>query len=105
MNEMSLQVDPTNTEAAQAALAASSYADDLPPVIINASGYGDSDQDYLNAMISTWQDVLGVDVTIELLDPENFSATVREEHGHMVAYGWCADYPDPCPKKKGHGVP
>ncbi len=84
-----------NTEAAQAALAASTYADDLPPVIINASGYGDSDQDYLNAMISTWQDVLGVEVTIELLDPENFSATVREEHGHMVAYGWCADYPDP----------
>jgi oligopeptide transport system substrate-binding protein len=49
----------------------------------------------LNAMIETWRDVLEADVTIDFLSAEDFTSAAREEHGHMVSYGWCADYPDP----------
>jgi oligopeptide transport system substrate-binding protein len=84
-----------NVAAAQAALAASTYADGLPPIVISASGFGDSERDDLNAMIETWRDVLGAEVSVEFLDPVNFKTLVAEERGHMVSYGWCADYPDP----------
>ncbi len=82
-------------EAARTALAASTYAEGLPPVIISAGGFGDSERDDLNALIETWQDVLGADVSIEFLDPNNFTEVVKDEHGQMVSYGWCADYVDP----------
>lgn len=82
-------------EAAQAALAESNYADGLPPIILTAGGYGDADQGGLDALIAGWNDVLGAEVTVEFVDPEDYSRAARENHGHMVSYGWCADYPDP----------
>ncbi len=84
-----------NEEAARAALAASQYAEGLPPVVISAGGFGDSERDDLNAMVEMWRDVLDAEVTIEFLDPVNFSDVVSTDHGHMVSYGWCADYVDP----------
>jgi ABC-type transport system substrate-binding protein len=84
-----------NIEAAQAALAASAYADGLPPIIISAGGFGDSDRDDLNAMIEMWREALGAEVSVEFLDPIDFKELLDEERGHMVSYGWCADYPDP----------
>ena len=82
-------------DAARAALAASSYADAMPPITIAASGFGDSERDDLNALVENWRDVLGVDVTIAFLDPINFTEVMQEEQAQMVSYGWCADYPDP----------
>lgn len=84
-----------NPEAARAALAASAYADNLPPIRLLAAGFGDSERDDLNALVANWFDVLGVEVTIEFIDPINFQAALAEAEGHMVSYGWCADYPDP----------
>jgi len=84
-----------NVEMAQAALAASTYAEGLLPIVISASGFGDSERDDLNAMIETWRDVLGAEVSLEFLDPVDFKVLVAEERGHIVSYGWCADYPDP----------
>ncbi len=84
-----------NPDAARAALAASSYADDMPTVVFSASGFGDTERDDLNFMIQDWREVLGVEVEIQLVDPENFSDSVGETQGHFVDYGWCADYPDP----------
>jgi ABC-type transport system substrate-binding protein len=84
-----------NIEAAQAALAASAYADGLPPIIISAGGFGDSDRDDLNAMIEMWREALGAEVSVEFLDPIDFKELLDEERGHMVSYGWCADYPEP----------
>ena len=46
-------------------------------------------------MIEKWREVLGVDVTINFLDPENYTELIKEEPVQMVSYGWCADYPDP----------
>ncbi|MCB8982538.1 MAG: peptide ABC transporter substrate-binding protein [Ardenticatenaceae bacterium] len=84
-----------NVEVAQAALAASSYADGLPPLIISAAGFGDSERDDLNAISEMWREALGVEVSVEFLDPVDFKTVVAEERGHIVSYGWCADYPDP----------
>jgi ABC-type transport system substrate-binding protein len=82
-------------EAAKAALAESTYADGLPPITITTGGYGDADLGGLDALIADWNDVLGAEVTVEFVDPEDYTRAVRENHGHMVDYGWCADYPDP----------
>jgi oligopeptide transport system substrate-binding protein len=84
-----------NTEAAQAALAASTYADSLPPIVISAAGFGDSERDDLNAMIDMWREALDADVSVEFLDPIDFRAALETDRGHLVSYGWCADYPDP----------
>lgn len=82
-------------DAARQALAESAYGDDLPPIAITTGGYGDSERPGLNAMIEQWREVLGVDVTISFLDPENYTDLIKEEAVQIVAYGWCADYPDP----------
>ena len=66
------------------------YADGLPPIIITATG-SNTDRDDLDAMIQNWREILGAEVTIEFVP----SDALRENAGHIVPYGWCADYPDP----------
>ena len=82
-------------EAAQAALAASAYADDMPPIVIHAAGFGDTERDDLNALVSNWQEVLGIEVQIAFIEPTNYNEVLASEEGNLVSYGWCADYPDP----------
>jgi oligopeptide transport system substrate-binding protein len=82
-------------QAAKDALAASSYAGKMPTLTLNVSGYAGDTSAWADAMIQMWRDVLGIEVQIEFLDPVMFSQAAREGHGHMVSYGWCADYPDP----------
>ena len=84
-----------DVQAAQAALAESSYGTNLPEVIVNIGGYADQESDYNNAIIQMWRDVLGVDITIEYTDPEEYTRGLREADGHIAFFGWCADYPDP----------
>lgn len=84
-----------NAALAQEALAASGYADGLPPVIITATGLGNTERDDLNAMIQNWREILGADVSVEFVSPTNSTANLRQNSGHMFSYGWCADYPDP----------
>ncbi len=89
------KIEPFNVEAAQEALAASDYADDMPEIVISSWGYGDTDSPYVAMLIDTWRQNLGVEVTVEYIDPDDFSQIAREEHGQLVVSGWCADYPDP----------
>ncbi|MAT98971.1 MAG: hypothetical protein CL608_17645 [Anaerolineaceae bacterium] len=84
-----------NVALAQEALAASGYADGLPPIIISATGLGNTERDDLNAMIQNWREVLGADVSVEFVSPSNSTDSLRQNSGHMFSYGWCADYPDP----------
>ncbi|WP_420632310.1 peptide ABC transporter substrate-binding protein [Candidatus Leptofilum sp.] len=84
-----------NAALAQAALAASSYADALPPVILSVGGSSSQERDDLNAMIQNWREILGADVTIEYVPPSNFTNSLQQNESHMAVYGWCADYPDP----------
>ncbi len=82
-------------DAARAALAASRYADGLPPLVINEAGFGESPSDFISAVSEMWQTTLGVTITIEFLDARHLTEAARKQHGHVVSYGWCADYPDP----------
>ncbi|MEM7113115.1 MAG: ABC transporter substrate-binding protein [Chloroflexota bacterium] len=82
-------------EAARTALAESVYANNMPPIVIHASGFGDTERDDLNALVSNWQEVLGIEVQIAFIEPTNYNEVLADEEGNIVSYGWCADYPDP----------
>ena len=82
-------------DAARAALAESAYANGLPPIVLLNGGYGDTEDDEVNMLVDGWHEVLGAEVSVEYVDPENYSEAVRNSSGHLVSYGWCADYPDP----------
>ena len=84
--------DPAN---ARIALSYSEYADDMPEIIVNVQGYAGSDNPLVNALINMWEENLGLDITLEYIDPDLFNETIHESHGQMIIYGWCADYPDP----------
>jgi ABC-type oligopeptide transport system substrate-binding subunit len=85
-----------DAQAARDALAASTYGDgELPTLVINQSGLGQEPSDFILAVANMWTEALGVEIEIEQLDPEDYSRAAREQHGHIVSYGWCADYPDP----------
>lgn len=84
-----------DAEAARAALAASRYGNDLPTIVLSISGYPGRSSDMMNAIIDQWQNTLNVSITVEYIDPATFSEEVRKSPGHIVSYGWCADYPDP----------
>ncbi len=88
-------VNGYNPEAARAALAESSYAGNLPPVVLNAVGYGDSNRSDVSALVDMWRKDLGVEVQVEYLDPAGYAQAAHQEHGQMVLFDWCADYPDP----------
>ena len=82
-------------KAAKAALAASSYAGKLPEIVLTYQGYADAGHEYIDALVAMWQKNLGIKVTVQYVDPAVFDKTIREAHGQMVFYSWCANYPDP----------
>ena len=82
-------------QAARAALAESSYADDLPLIVYTARGYGDEEDPRTNAIINMWRENLGIEVEVEYLDPDHFSQQAVQQENQVVSFGWCADYPDP----------
>jgi ABC-type transport system substrate-binding protein len=81
--------------AATAALAASKYGKNMPPVILAASGYGDAKRKDVAEIVDMWQKILGITVQVQYLDPLNFTSAARDNPAHAVLYSWCADYPDP----------
>lgn len=84
-----------DAKLAEAALAASSYADGLPPVTIGVRGVASQERDDLNAMIQNWREILGAEVSIQFVTSSNATNSLQQNESHMVFYGWCADYPDP----------
>lgn len=84
-----------NPTLAQAALAASAYAGSMPEIRMVEGGFGESDDPFTNLLLSMWQETLGVQVKIEYVDPMDLTRAAKTANGHIVSYGWCADYPDP----------
>ena len=78
----------------RAALAQSRYADSLPPVVYTAPGSVGAPASVQFA-VDAWRDVLGVEVEVELLDPETYPYQLEERAKNLFSYGWVADYPDP----------
>lgn len=81
-------------DAARAALAQSRYADDFPSVVYTAPGSVGAPASVQFA-VDAWREVLGVEVEVELLDPETYPYQLEERVRNLFSYGWVADYPDP----------
>ncbi len=84
-------------ERARALLAQAGYPDpaDLPPITYTTSGYG-SVGSYVTAVITMWQEALGVTIEPSLVEPFNFLDELYGGNtGNLFGRGWCADYPDP----------
>ena len=84
-----------DASAAKAALARSRYAGKMPELVVNESGQGGQPSAFLTAVADMWRQNLGLTVRIKQLDPSAYSAAARQQHGNVLTYGWCADYPDP----------
>lgn len=67
----------------------------FPVVTFTTSGYGDVGG-YETAVISLWQDVLGVTIQPVVIDPFiYYDELYAGNTGNLYSSGWCADYPDP----------
>lgn len=84
-------------EKAQQSLANSTYgsAEALPEITYTSSGLGSELSDFEAAIVDMWRTHLDVEVSVEQLEPSEYSDEIRKSHGQMFSLGWCADYPDP----------
>ena len=88
---------PYDVEKARALLAEAGYEDpaDLGPLTFTTQGYGDIGP-YITAVITLWQEALGVTIEPVLLEPFTYYDELYAGNtGHFFSSGWCADYPDP----------
>jgi ABC-type oligopeptide transport system substrate-binding subunit len=70
-------------------------ADKLPPIVFTSSGFGSDVDSDVSALIEMWQTYLGVSIQVENLEPDKFFDKLHQgQHGQLVSFGWCADYPD-----------
>lgn len=87
---------PYDPEGARKLLAESKYGSDLPPIVFTDAGYGSDVGADVAAMVQMWQQNLGVQITIENLEPNFYLEQIYAgNHGQLMSTGWCADYPDP----------
>ena len=82
---------------ARGLIAASKYGDvsQLPPITVTTSGWGGLISKELEAIVSQWQQNLGVEVKVRQLEPERFLYHLKAEKDEMYLMGWIADYPHP----------
>lgn len=79
---------------ARALLAEAGYTS-LPTLTFTASGY-DEVGPLVTAAISLWEEALGVQIEVQLVDPYTYlDELYAGRSGHFFTAGWCADYPDP----------
>jgi len=87
---------PYDPERARQLLAESKYANNMPSIIYTDAGIGSSIGADVAALAQMWQQVLGVEITVENLEPNYYIDKIYAgEHGQIFGGGWCADYPDP----------
>jgi len=91
-----LQGLPYDPERARRLLAESTYANNMPPIVYTDAGIGSYIGADVAALAQMWQQTLGVEITVENLEPNFYIDKIYAgEHGQIFGGGWCADYPDP----------
>jgi len=87
---------PYDPDRARQLLADSKYGKDLPPIVYTDAGIGSYIGGDVAALAQMWQQVLGVEITVENLEPNYYyEKIIAGQHGQIFGGGWCADYPDP----------
>ncbi len=87
---------PYDPDRARQLLAESKYGNNLPPIVYTDAGIGSSIGADVAAMAQMWQQVLGVEIMVENLEPNYYyEKVIAGQHGQIFGGGWCADYPDP----------
>ncbi|MDY6918185.1 MAG: peptide ABC transporter substrate-binding protein, partial [Chloroflexota bacterium] len=79
---------------AQRLLAESSYREGLPPVVLAVPGFCTEVAPSAEALAWMWQENLGVDVEIQLVEWDTFFDELREGTLQAFEIGWIADYAD-----------
>ncbi len=90
-----LQAIPFDPAEAKRLLASSQYADDFPEITYIAVDRDGEPSESIQFMIDSWKENLGVEVNLNLVDPEYYYYNLEDQEGHLYTYGWVADYPDP----------
>ncbi|MCY4450235.1 MAG: peptide ABC transporter substrate-binding protein [Chloroflexi bacterium] len=86
---------PYDPEAARQLLAGSKYADDFPQVVFSAVDRGGEPTEQVQFIIAAWQEVLGIEVEVDLLETDVYYYSLENVVGNLWHSGWVADYPDP----------
>lgn len=67
----------------------------LPPIVFTSLGQGSYVGSDVAALAQMWEQNLGVTITVENLDPDEYYDQLHAGyHGQLFDGGWCADYPD-----------
>ena len=90
----SLRGIPFDPEMARQLLAESRYADELPKIIFTVSDDEGRPSLTVQFMLDSWEENLGVEVKVELVDPDEYFYNLGSTGKHLYSYGWVADYPD-----------
>lgn len=92
-NETPLPFDPAWARSLM--LEAGYDESNFPVLTFTTSGYGEVGS-YVTAVITYWQQNLGVIIEPEVVDPFlHLQRLYDGEGGHIYVSSWCADYPDP----------
>jgi len=93
---VSLDYDP---DKALALIAESSYGDvsELPEITLYTTGGGGSAARIDEAIVASYQEALGVEISIQQTDWSTFLMDLSQEDSPLQFFevGWIADYPDP----------
>ncbi len=76
-------------------LAETGFGESLPEVTFLATDRDGEPSDIVQFLLDSWEENLGVTVTPNLVEPDDYYYHLEEQQGHLFTYGWVADYPDP----------
>lgn len=88
---------PYDADRARQLLAEAGYENpsEMGTLTFTTQGYDDIGP-YVTAIITLWQETLGVTIEPVMLEPFTYYDELYAGNvGHFYSSGWCADYPDP----------
>lgn len=91
----SLRGVPYDPEMARRLLAGSAYASDFPEVVFTAVDVDGEPPRLVRFMVDAWREELGIDVQVELFEPDVYYYGLEGVAKNLFHFGWQADYPDP----------
>lgn len=86
---------PYDPERARQLLSESRYADDMPRITLTYGGSAGNSPGSLEVYKDQWEDELGIEVELTVVDRAAYQREVRLRKFQMFSSGWVADYPHP----------